>query len=109
MKPETGLEPRSRRPRVICHMLASVDGRIVVDRWPVSPEGRRQYEQVHASYQPDGWICGRVTMQPFAGGARSDEEVARGRAGGAPRDDFRAPGEHDSFAFAVDPGGRLAW
>ena len=97
------------RPRVICHMTASIDGRIVVDGWPVSAEVRRQYEQVHASYEPDGWICGRVTMEPFAGGARSDADVAREHAGGAPREDFRAPGEFDSFAFAIDPGGRLAW
>jgi len=96
------------RPRVICHMMASVDGRIVVDRWPISPEGRRQYEQVHAGYQPDGWICGRVTMEPFAGGVRPEPEVAHEHHG-APREDFVAPGEHDSFAFAVDPGGRLAW
>ena len=97
------------RPRVICHMTASIDGRIVVDGWPVSAEVRRQYEQVHASYQPDGWICGRVTMEPFAGGVRSDADVAREHAGGAPREDFRAPGTFDSFAFAIDPGGRLAW
>ncbi len=99
----------ARRPRVICHMLASVDGRIVVDGWPLSPEGRRQYELVHAGYEPDGWICGRITMEPFAGGVRPDEEVAREHAGGAAREDFVAPGEHDSYAFAVDPGGRLAW
>ncbi|HEX2078058.1 MAG TPA: dihydrofolate reductase family protein [Longimicrobium sp.] len=98
----------SRRPRVICHMLASVDGRIAVDGWPVSAEGRRQYEIVHASYRPDGWICGRVTMEPFAGGLRSEAEVAREHHG-APRDDFRAPGDHGSFAFAVDASGRLAW
>lgn len=99
----------STRPRVICHMLASVDGRIVVDRWPISDEGRRQYEQVHAGYEPDGWICGRVTMQPFAGGLRAEDEVAREHDGGAPREDFRAPGEFASFAFAIDASGRLAW
>jgi 2,5-diamino-6-(ribosylamino)-4(3H)-pyrimidinone 5'-phosphate reductase len=99
----------ARRPRVICHMLASVDGRIVVDRWPITPEGRRQYELVHASYEPDGWICGRVSMEPFAGAVRPEAEVAREHAGGAPREDFRAPGEHDSFAFAIDASGRLAW
>lgn len=99
----------SHRPRVICHMMASVDGRIVVDGWPDSGEGRRQYEQVHASYEPDGWICGRITMEPFAGGVRSEDEVAREHADGAPREDFRAPGEFDSFAFAIDPRGRLAW
>jgi len=101
--------PTSRRPRVICHMAASVDGRIVVDGWPASAEVRRQYELVHAGYEADGWICGRVTMESFAKAVRSDAEVARERSGDSPREDFCAPGEHDSFAFAIDPGGRLAW
>ena len=47
-------------------MTASADGRIVTRDWPLSAEGRRQYEEVHASYAADGWICGRVTMEPFA-------------------------------------------
>ena len=96
------------RPRVICHMMASLDGRIVVEGWPLSAAERRQYEQVHASYEPDGWLCGRVTMEAFAGRLRSEAEVAR-EHDGSPREDFVAPGEHDSFAFAVDPSGRLAW
>jgi riboflavin biosynthesis pyrimidine reductase len=29
------------RPLVICHMLASIDGRIVVGGWPAAAEGRR--------------------------------------------------------------------
>jgi 2,5-diamino-6-(ribosylamino)-4(3H)-pyrimidinone 5'-phosphate reductase len=80
-----------------------------VDRWPIAPEGRREYERVHAGYEADGWICGRVTMEPFAGGVRSDAEVAREHGGGAPRKDFRAPVNSDSFAFAIDASGRLAW
>lgn len=101
--------PESPRPRVICHMMASVDGRILTDGWPQSAEGRRQYELVHESYAPDGWICGRVTMeQHFAQGLRAAREIAREHHG-APREDFRAPGEHASFAFAVDSSGRLAW
>ena len=63
--------PARRRPRVICHMMSSLDGRIVTDGWPISPEGRRQYELVHADYAPDGWLCGRVTMaQHFAAADR---------------------------------------
>lgn len=97
------------RPRVICHMMASVDGRILTDGWPLSKEGRRQYEQIHQSYDAQGWLCGRVTMeQHFAQSARSQAEIAREHHGG-PRDDFRAPGDHDSYAFAVDSHGRLAW
>ena len=108
----------SHRPRIICHMATSVDGRIVVDGWPDSTAAavRREYERVHASYDADGWICGRVTMEPFAGGVRSEEEVARDAslrsgqgASDAGREDFLAPGDFDSFAFAIDPSGRLVW
>lgn len=90
-------------------MMASVDGRIDAGRWPISPEARRQYELVHASYEAEGWICGRVTMEPFAKRVRSEKDVAREHTGGAPREDFVAVGENDSFAFAIDASGRLAW
>jgi riboflavin biosynthesis pyrimidine reductase len=90
-------------------MISSLDGRILTDGWPLSDEGRRQYEVVHEGYAADAWICGRVTMEEhFAQGLRGDDEIAREHHG-APREDFRAPGEHESFAFAVDSSGRLAW
>lgn len=110
-KDDTLVRSRSRRPRVICHMGTSLDGRIVVGGWPdsVAVAVRRQYEAVHESYEADGWICGRVTMEPFAKRVRSEADVARGRSGDATREDFIAAGEHDSFAFAIDPSGRLAW
>jgi 2,5-diamino-6-(ribosylamino)-4(3H)-pyrimidinone 5'-phosphate reductase len=99
----------TKRPRVICHMMASIDGRIVVDGWPLSPEGRRQYEEVHATFEADGWICGRVTMeQHFASGTRPDAEVAQEHRGPA-REDFVAPGARAPFAIALDPSGKLLW
>jgi 2,5-diamino-6-(ribosylamino)-4(3H)-pyrimidinone 5'-phosphate reductase len=91
-------------------MTTSIDGRIVVDGWPdrVAAAARREYERVHASFDADGWLCGRVTMEPFAGAVRPEAEVAREHTG-TPRGDFVAPGDHGSFAFALDPSGRLAW
>ena len=105
------LASKARRPRVICHMTTSIDGRIVVDGWPdrVAAAVRREYERVHASYDPDGWLCGRMTMEPFAGSVRSEAEVSREHTSGMPRGDFVAPGDHATFAFALDPSGRLAW
>lgn len=101
--------PTPARPRVICHMMTSIDGRILTEGWPLSAEGRKQYEQVHATYGADGWLCGRVTMeQHFAQGVRSGAEIAR-QHHGAPREDFVAPAKHHSYAFAVDTHGRLAW
>ena len=100
---------KTSRPRVICHMMTSIDGRIVTEGWPQSQEGRRQYEIVHSEYDPDGWMCGRVTMQlHFAEHARSAAEVSNEYDGPA-REDFVAPGDHESFAFALDPSGKLVW
>jgi 2,5-diamino-6-(ribosylamino)-4(3H)-pyrimidinone 5'-phosphate reductase len=97
------------RPRVICHMMASVDGRIVTNGWPLSAEEQRQYEEVHATYEPDAWLCGRVTMeQHFAAGVRPEADVAR-EHDGPPREDFVVSGHHASFAIAVDPRGKLQW
>jgi hypothetical protein len=92
-------------------MTSSVDGRIVVDGWPASAAtaARREYESIHMSYEPDGWLCGRITMEPFAKGLRPEAEVAQQKGSTGPRGDYRAPGEFDSFAFGLDPLGRLAW
>jgi riboflavin biosynthesis pyrimidine reductase len=90
--------------------MASVDGRIAdTEAWPLSAEARGEYEFVHESYAADGWLCGRVTMeQHFAQRVRSDAEIVR-QHHGPPREDFVAPGTHESFAFAIDTHGRLAW
>src|SRR2546423_8549728 len=99
---------RPMRPRVICHMAMSIDGRIVVDGWPDTAAVRREYETIHDSYGADAWMCGRITMEPFAGSVRTDEEVKRENVG-PPREDHIAAGEQDSFAVAIDPSVRLAW
>ena len=89
-------------------MATSIDGRIVTDRWPDTETVRREYEQIHNSYEADAWMCGRITMEPFAGATRSDADVSREHVG-QPRDDYIASGDHESFAVAIDPTGRLAW
>lgn len=89
-------------------MATSIDGRTVTDRWPDSAAVRREYELIHNSYEADAWMCGRITMQPLAGAARSNADVSREYVG-PPRDDHIAPGAHESFAVAIDPSGRLKW
>ena len=102
------MKAASSRPRVICHMAMSIDGRIGVDRWPDNAAVRREYERIHTSYQAEAWMCGRITMEPFAGATRSDSDVRREYVG-RPREDSVAPRARDSFAVAIDPSGRLAW
>jgi 2,5-diamino-6-(ribosylamino)-4(3H)-pyrimidinone 5'-phosphate reductase len=95
------------RPRVICHMMATVDGRIVTGRWPELGEGLKEYERTGATLGGDAWMCGRVTMERhFASGVRPS---AAPEPAGAERADFVAPGAHAPYAVALDAAGRLRW
>jgi 2,5-diamino-6-(ribosylamino)-4(3H)-pyrimidinone 5'-phosphate reductase len=97
------------RPKVVCHMAASVDGRIATRGWPGGDVVRREYERIHAQYNADAWLCGRTTMEPMSGRVRSEDEVSRQNESEVFRDDFVAPGDFESYAIAVDPSGKLAW
>ncbi len=94
------------KPYVVCHMIASLDGRIVSSRWNLSPEGRAEYETTAATYQANAWMCGRITMAAFAHGTGPAPA-----SGGPPisRTDFIAPHTQTSYAVAIDPGGKLYW
>ena len=96
------------RPHVICHMMGTIDGRILTERWPDSVPGGEAYEAAHATFGADAWMCGRRTMEEFADGRRPDAEVERQEAGG-PRDDHEAPGASPPYAVAIDGSGRLRW
>ena len=83
--------PNAKRPYVICHMLPSVDGRIVLRDWKVA-NATREYERTAATFDADAWIIGRISMEPYAREAR----VAATR-------------KPSSYAIAIDPSGKLRW
>jgi riboflavin biosynthesis pyrimidine reductase len=94
------------KPYVICHMLASIDGRISTSAWQLSPEGRTEYERTAATYQADAWMCGRVTMAAYA---RGSVPVTPSSPSVLPKTDFIAPHARGTSAVAVDPSGKLYW
>ncbi|HJQ39986.1 MAG TPA: RibD family protein [Thermoanaerobaculia bacterium] len=96
---------RAERPYVICHMLPSIDGRIVIRDWKL-PNATREYERTAATFDADAWIIGRISMEPYAGKARVPA-LKRGRR--IPREDFVAGHEASSYAIAIDPSGKLTW
>jgi riboflavin biosynthesis pyrimidine reductase len=97
--------PNAERPYVICHMLPSIDGRIVLRDWKVS-NATREYERTAATFGADAWIIGRISMEPYAGKARVP---ARSGGGRVAREDFAAEHDASSYAIAVDPSGKLRW
>ena len=95
-----------KRPYVICHMVPSVDGRIVTDAWPLPRTFHSEYERTASSFGADAWIIGRVSMEPYAGGAARPARTRRARVA---RTDFIARGDAASYAIAIDPRGKLRW
>ncbi len=93
------------RPYVICHMLPSIDGRIVIRDWKLK-NATREYERTAATLGGEAWIIGRVSMEPYAGKARVPVRKNRERIA---REDFVAPHEASSYAIAIDPSGKLTW
>ena len=55
------------KPHVICHMVSSVDGRILSSR--MRPKGANSgglFERLHDELKGDAWLIGRVTGREFA-------------------------------------------
>jgi len=96
----------AKRPRVICHMLPSLDGRIVTKGWKLPRRALAEYERTARTFRADAWMIGRISMEPFAGKAR----IPRRKGGPSlPRTDFVARRDAESYAIALDPSGKLAW
>jgi len=94
-----------KRPYVICHMLPSIDGRIVTRGWDLQ-NASREYERTAATFDADAWIIGRISMEPYAGNARIPARKTRERIA---RADFVAEHDAASYAIAIDPSGKLRW
>lgn len=93
----------AKRPKVICHMLPSVDGRIVTTRWGLDA---KEYERTAATFKADAWIIGRVSMEPYAGKGKIPRRASREPI---PREDYIAPHHAKSYAIGLDPSGKLKW
>jgi 2,5-diamino-6-(ribosylamino)-4(3H)-pyrimidinone 5'-phosphate reductase len=97
--------PTTQRPYVICHMLPSIDGRIVIRDWKLN-NATREYERTAATFDADAWIIGRISMEPYAGKARVPARRNRERIA---REDCVADHDASSYAIAIDPSGKLTW
>ena len=94
------------KPYVICHMVASLDGRINSGEWSRSPDGDRKawsalYEEVHETLAGDAWLVGRVTMEEMADGKPHPPADAV-----APARPHHFAARAKSYAIALDAGGK---
>ena len=100
------------KPYVICHMNASVDGRILGSRWrPAENRMAGLFERLHDQLGGGSWLIGRVTGSEYA-----RAEAYSGRTDLTyPREPWFAqhfaPSGNDDVAYgiALDALGKIAW
>jgi riboflavin biosynthesis pyrimidine reductase len=87
-------------------MVASIDGRTVLDRW--RPEGavpEGLFERLYKELDVNAWLVGRTTGEEFAEGkpypTHSTERV--------PREPWLARRDARGYGIVLDPRGKLAW
>ncbi|WP_144109862.1 dihydrofolate reductase family protein [Paraburkholderia sp. BCC1886] len=93
------------KPYIVVHMMSSLDGRSLTDGWHLD-FASDLYETTAASFEANGWICGRVTMQEISHGTDYPKGLAKGTV---PRKDHFVDRKADQYAISIDPQGRVAW
>lgn len=93
------------KPHVICHMAASVDGRILPSRWRPGGMPNDLYERLHQQLGGQAWLVGRVTGQEFA---KADAYPADAEDA-FPREPWFAARDAPAWGVVLDAHGKIAW
>lgn len=97
------------RPFIICHMLTSLDGKITGDYMNSAAiaGAEAEYERVNESFNPDAFLCGRVTTEEnFTKGRKPDVDEC---APTVPEGDYVAVTDASIYYVSVDPSGKVGW
>ncbi|HJQ61140.1 MAG TPA: RibD family protein [Vineibacter sp.] len=94
------------KPYVICHMVASVDGRTLSSRWrPKDNRDAGLFERLHDQLEGDAWLVGRVTGREFA-----KRDAYPGHATQAfPREAWIRDRDAAAYGVVLDAHGKIAW
>ena len=94
------------KPYVICHMNASVDGRILGSRWrPAENRMAGLFERLHEQLGGGSWLIGRVTGSEYAKAAAYPDHTDRTY----PREPWFAQRDAAAYGIALDAQGKIAW
>ncbi len=101
------------RPYIICHMVASIDGKVTGDFLfrKECGEATEIYYRLNRAMKADGFICGRVTMEgSFTGGWYPDlSRYKPVRHDMDKKMDFIVDELSGFYAVAFDTHGKLGW
>ena len=94
------------KPYVICHMNASVDGRILGSRWrPAENRMAGLFERLHAQLGGGSWLIGRVTGSEYAKAEAYPDHTDETY----PREPWFTRRDVAAYGIALDAQGKIAW
>jgi riboflavin biosynthesis pyrimidine reductase len=100
------------KPYVICHMNASVDGRILASRWrPTENRMMGLFERLHEQLGGGSWLIGRVTGSEYAKAEAYPDHTEQTY----PRESWFAQrfapsgGDAAAYGIVLDAQGKIAW
>ncbi|HLY45083.1 MAG TPA: RibD family protein [Stellaceae bacterium] len=94
------------KPYVICHMNASIDGRILGSRWrPVENRMAGLFERLHDVLGGGSWLIGRVTGSEYAKADAYSERAEQTY----PREPWFARRDAAAYGIVLDARGKIAW
>jgi riboflavin biosynthesis pyrimidine reductase len=94
------------KPHVICHMVSSIDGRILHSRWrPKGIAGGALFERLHDELAGDAWLVGRVTGSEFAKATAYSGHAEQRFA----REPWFARRDAAAYGIVLDAHGKIAW
>jgi riboflavin biosynthesis pyrimidine reductase len=94
------------KPYVICHMVSSVDGRILGSRWrPKGAGPAGLFERLHDQLEGDAWLVGRVTGREFA----KKESYPQQASESLPREPWIRVRDAAAYGVVLDAHGKIAW
>lgn len=98
------------RPYIICHMLASINGRISGSFFGCAETGpaAKLYQTLHNELQADAVVYGRTTVdEVFTRGSLPDLTEYRNES--LAREDYTAVTDSPYYLAVIDPEGTLGW
>lgn len=98
------------KPYVICHMTASIDGKVTGKflEDPRCEDAIDLYYEINREFAADAYACGRITMEgSFTGGWYPD--LTEFTDADIPKEDHIAAQKGGFYAVAFDRRGRLGW
>ncbi len=94
------------KPYVICHMIASVDGRILGSRWrPAENRMPGLFERLHEQLGGGSWLIGRVTGSEYARAKAYPDHTGQIY----PREPWFTRRGTAAYGIALDAQGKIAW